>query len=121
MSAQELHATLKRVTSLGNMDKGGGIAFKLRGALDSDLDALAATGSEAQQGVVKQILDTRAEYRRAMAAKEALAENEAYKLLGVDEKLTKGEQRRAAPTGSELLAKYDALSPERQIAVRKLM
>jgi len=123
LSAQDLSSLLKGLNAMGSSGKAGdaAAAHHLRTALFADIDNLAQSGSGAQSDVAQRLLDVRAEYKRAMAAKDALAENEVYKLLSVDSDLSGAAQRRAAPTASELLDGYGRLSPERQVAARAFM
>jgi hypothetical protein len=98
------------------------LASRIRGGLDDDLEGLAqqleqarAKGQPTAPAIddsLKTILDTRAEYRRAMQAAEVLGESAAYKLLGVGED---------GADASQALAKLKAMTPEQRGQVRTFM
>lgn len=95
---------------------GQALASRMRGALDNDLDELDklrdVPGGARLDDSVTRILDTRAEYRRAMTAARELSESAAYKLLGVGEE---------GADASELLGKLKGMNPQKRDSVRRFM
>lgn len=112
LSAEDLSRVLKSVTAIGRDDPAA--AKQLRDALERDFDALAASGSGAQNEVVQQILDTRAMYKAEMAKAEALAKSTAFKLMGVPDKIDD-------VNASDLVDRFVVLDPSRQREARQFM
>jgi hypothetical protein len=115
----ELADYLKELTRLqkdtGN-PVGQALASRMRGALDGDLDKLDAMrnqpGMPRLDDSVTRILDTRAEYRRAMQAAEALSTSASYKLLGLGN---------VEATADDALTHLKAMNPGQRDSVRKFM
>lgn len=116
MSSNELARAMKGLTALQKSEDPvqRAMASKLREGLDADLDHMQetiSTGGKADASI-KQLLDTRAEYRRAMQAADQLGNSASYKLLGVNDQ----------ETGSDtLLSKLKGMTPEKRTSVRTFM
>jgi hypothetical protein len=114
LTPRELAAHLRGLTRTAK--EGGEIgaqAGRLKDALERDLDLLEQNGTMAANDVAKQIIDTRAEYRRARSAIDAMQRSAAFKLLGVDDP--------AAATSDDLLNRFKGFTPEKQTQVRKFL
>lgn len=113
LTAHETARLLKGLTSLQRSDNNvqRALGSQLRRALDTDLDLLEETAGAATDDAVKVILDTRAEYRRAMGSVEALGNSAAYKLMGVPDNMQD-------ITADSLLARFTGLPAreQRQVA-----
>jgi hypothetical protein len=112
LSTQELARTLRGLTVIQKSDDAveRALGSKLREAIDADLDAVAQGGNIDK--ATKQLLDTRAEYRRAAQANELLATSASYKLLGVDE---------PGYGPDELVARLKTFTPEKRGTIRTFM
>lgn len=85
LTVKELNEALRQLTALqkSSNPEAKAIATNLRNAgIERDLDALDQLPT--QEPAIRTLLDTRAEYRRAMEAARALSDNAAYKLVGTD-------------------------------------
>lgn len=113
ISVKEVSDSLRELTALQSSSSPRAVAYatKLRNdGLNADLDNLQQVASLPQtDAAIKTLLDTRAEYRRAMGAAEALANTTVYKLLD------------GAEDGASMLAKVKSFSPGKQESVRDFL
>lgn len=114
LTMHELARTLKGLTNLhmNGTPVQKAMAKRLHDALDADLDRLAADGALTADDATKQILETRAEYRRAQNLIRELGESGAYKLLGVSE---------PSASADELVQKLQSFTPEKRASIRDYM
>lgn len=113
MSVEQLSDLMVGLTGLArNSDDVAvrGFAGRMREAVDRDLDAL---GDQPGSRAAAELLETRAEYRRAMTAARELSETAAYKLMGVGDE--------AAPSPDFLLQRYSELPMNQQVQARGFM
>lgn len=115
ISAQQLSSLLTGLTAMSKSTNGEAraVASKLRKSLDLDLDTLRDQGMLAADDATKAILDTRAEYQRAMAAKKMFAGEATRKLFNVG-----GEE---AVNPEQLLSSFSKMDSVRQASVRKFL
>lgn len=110
MTVPELSRTLKELTALQSSDDpiAKALGTKLRNqGLEADLDALQVVPKTDQ--AITTLLDTRAEYRRAMNAAKALSDATVYKLLG------------DSTEPATMVANLRSYSPGKQEAVRDFL
>jgi len=110
MSIKDLSLTLKELTALQKSDdpiaKALGTRLRNQG-LEADLDGLQ--NMQQQDEAIKTLLDTRAEYRRAMQAANALSEAATYKMLD------------GATEPREMIERFASYSPSKQENIRDFM
>lgn len=114
LTPRELAAHLRGLT--GRMKQGGedgALAGRLRDALERDIDRLGQDGTLAANDVARQILDTRAEYRRSRELIDTMANSASFKLLGVADP--------TSVTSDALLSNFKSFTPERQRQVRQFL
>lgn len=88
---------------------------RLRDALDNDLGRMEQDATLKSNEAAQTILETRAEYKRARAAIETMANSGAYKLLGV-------KAQEGAEVGADtLLARFNEMTPAKQRQVQKYL
>lgn len=114
LNPRELAAHLRGLTrTVKAGGETGAQAGRLKDALERDLDQLQQNGTLAANDVAKQIIDTRAEYRRSRAAIDAMQNSASYKLLGVADP--------ASVTSDDLLTRFKGFTPEKQRQVRSFL
>jgi hypothetical protein len=109
MTVQELNTALRQLTALqkSTNPEAKAMATRLRNdGIEADLDAVEKMPT--QEPAVTTLLETRAEYRRAMQAANLLSEHAAYKLVGSD-------------NPAEIIANVKGFSREKQAAVREFL
>jgi hypothetical protein len=89
------------------------LASRMRQALDTDLDNLEGNATFAADDATKELLQTRAEYRRAQQLIGELSNSAAYKLLGVDDP--------QLFDATETLTKLKSFTPEKRASVRSFL
>lgn len=89
------------------------LGSRMRQALDDDLDALEGSSTFAADDATKELLETRAEYRRAQQLIGELSNSASYKLLGVaDPQLF---------DATETLATLKGFTPEKRASIRDFL
>lgn len=109
MTVQELNTSLRELTAIqgSNNPIAKALGTKLRNdGIEADLDAIEKMPT--QQPAIQTLLETRAEYRRAMQAADALSEQAAYKLVG-------------AENPAEMISNIKSFSRDKQVAVRDFL
>lgn len=111
MDPAQLANLLKGLTRLQKSDDKikAAVGSRLREALDGDLDILEQQGPMLTDDVTKMILQTRAEYRRAMQAANALSESAVYKLVD------------GADTPEGIVNAVKSYGPQKQEAIRTFL
>ncbi len=114
LTPQELAAHLRGLTrTIKGGGEDGALAGRMKDALERDLDRLPQNGTLKANDVAQQIIETRAEYKRARAAIEVMADSAAYKMLGVADP--------TAATSDTLLSRFNSFTPEKQRQVQKYL
>lgn len=115
VNVNELADTLVDLTRMQKSDDPveRALGSRMRAALDDDLDALEGNATFAADDATKEILETRAEYRRAQQLISELSNSAAYKLLGVaDPQLF---------DATETLATLKGFTPEKRASIRSFL
>lgn len=110
LTIKELSDSLRQLTALQSSNSPRAVAYatKMRNqGLEADLDQLQVVPETDK--AIKTLLDTRAEYRRAMQAANALSEAATYKMLD------------GAAEPSEMVARFTSYSPSKQASIRDFM
>jgi len=116
LTVQETADLLKDITALQKMDgPSRAYRFKLREALERDLDLVEQNAGAATDDAVRTMVETRQEYKRAMQTLDAMQDSAAYKLLGVK------NDGNLDLTSDQLLGRFKAIGPERQVEVRNFL
>jgi hypothetical protein len=115
VNVNELADTLVDLTKLQKHEdpQVRALGSRMRAALDDDMDKLEGNATFAADDATKELLETRAEYRRAQQLIGELSDSAAYKLLGV-----KDPQLFDA---TETMEKLKGFSPEKRASIRDFL
>lgn len=116
LTPREFADVMKDITKLQKGEgPGKAYGFKLRQAIENDLDMMEQNAGGAVDDVTKQIIETRQEYKRAMNLAAAMQDSAGYKLMGVK------SDGMDDVTPDQLLERFKAMNPERQLDVRDFL